>query len=61
MDHHEQHHQHHEKEREERIRHEKEREHREEQLPRQIHPVWFLVLGSVLIGLVLLTWTLLIP
>jgi hypothetical protein len=58
MDHRERHHQHHEKEREERIEHEKERERREERLPRKIHPAWFLVLGTVLVGLVILTWVL---
>jgi hypothetical protein len=59
MDHHEQHHQHHEKERQERIRHEKERERESEQLPRKIHPAWFVALGTVLIVLVVVTWTLL--
>ena len=57
MDHHQQHHQHHEKEREQRIQHEKERERREEKLPRQIHPAWFVAVGIVLIGLVVLIWT----
>jgi hypothetical protein len=56
MDHHAQHHQHHEKEREEKIKHEKEREHREEGQPRKMHPAWFVVVGVVLIGLVILTW-----
>lgn len=58
MDHHQQHHQHHEKERERRIEQAKEREHREEKLPRQIHPAWFVVVGVVLIGAIILTWTL---
>ena len=58
MDHHEQHHQHHEKERQERIRHEKERERTSERLPRKIHAAWFVVFGTVLIVLVVLTWTL---
>lgn len=56
MDHHAQHHQHHQKEREEKVKHEKEWEHKEEALPRTIHPAWFLVVGIVLIGLVILTW-----
>jgi hypothetical protein len=61
MDHHEQHHQHHEKERHHRIEKEKEHERHSEKLPRRIHPLWFLVLGSVLIVLVVLTWILVIP
>lgn len=61
MDHHEQHHQHHEKEREEHVRHEKEREREAEQGPAKIHPVWFLVLGTVLIGLVVVIWILAVP
>jgi hypothetical protein len=61
MNHHEQHHQHHEKERERRIEHEKERERHSDRLPRKIHPAWFLVLGTVLLGLVILTWILLVP
>jgi hypothetical protein len=61
MDHHEQHHQHHEKERQERIRREEERERAGEKRPRKIHPAWFLVLGTVLIALVVLTWILAVP
>jgi hypothetical protein len=61
VNHHDQHHQHHEKEREERLKHEKESERQSEKLPRAIHPGWFVVLGTVLIGLVLLTWILLVP
>ena len=61
MDHHEQHHQHHQKEREHRIEHEKLHERKEEKLPRTIHPLWFVVLGTVLIALVVLTWVLIIP
>jgi hypothetical protein len=56
MDHHEKHHQQHEKEREERIKHEKEHERESEKLPRTIHPLWFLVVGVVLVAGVLLTW-----
>ena len=56
MDHHEQHHQHHHKEREERIKHEEERERESEKTLRTIHPAWFVVLGSVLIVLAVLTW-----
>jgi hypothetical protein len=61
MDHHEQHHHRHEKERERRVEHEKEAEHRGERLPRKIHPAWLLVLGTVLVGLVVLTWVLTVP
>jgi hypothetical protein len=61
MDHHEQHHQHHEKEREKHIKHEKEHERQSERLPRKIHPLWFLVLGTVLILGVVLTWILAVP
>jgi hypothetical protein len=57
MDHQQQHHQHHQKEREKRIEHARERERREEQLPRQIHPAWFVAAGVLLIGLVVLLWT----
>ncbi len=56
MDHHAQHHQHHEKERQEKIKHEKEWERKEEEQVRRIHPAWFVILGVVLIGLVILTW-----
>jgi len=59
VDHHEQKHQHHEKEREKRIEHEKEREAQEEKLPRRIHPLWFVLLGALLIGVVVLSWMLL--
>jgi type VI protein secretion system component VasF len=58
MDHHEQHHQKHEKEREQRKEHEKEWERREEKRPRQIHPLWFVAAGVVLVVLVVLIWTL---
>jgi type VI protein secretion system component VasF len=61
MDHKEQHHQHHEKEREEAKRHQKERERAEERKPRSIHPLWFLVLGCVLMALVLLLWIFIVP
>jgi hypothetical protein len=61
MDHHEQHHQHHQKEREERIKREEERERITEELPRRIHPAWFIVAGVVLIGLIIMTWTLVVP
>jgi hypothetical protein len=56
MDHHEQHHLHHRKEREQHIQHEEERERRSEQQVRKIHPAWFVVLGSVLVVLIVLTW-----
>jgi hypothetical protein len=59
MDHKEQRHEHHKKEREHEDRLKKEREHREEKLPRRIHPAWFVVLGSVLIVVILIVWTML--
>jgi hypothetical protein len=58
MDHHEQHHQHHEKDREWHKKQEKERDQRSEKGDRSIHPAWFIAIGVVLIGLVLLVWTL---
>ena len=61
MDHHEHHHQRHEKERERRIAQEKEAERRGEGVPRKVHPAWFVVLGTVLVGLVVLTWLLAVP
>jgi type VI protein secretion system component VasF len=61
MDHHHQHHQHHQKEREERIQHEKERERQSEKAPWKIHPTWFVILGTVLVLLVILTWFLATP
>jgi hypothetical protein len=61
MDHHQQHHQHHQKEREEHIRREEERESKLDALPRRIHPAWFVAAGVLLIGLIILTWTLAVP
>ena len=61
MDHHERHHQRHEKERERRVEQEKQAERRGERLPRRVHPAWFVVLGTVLVGLVVLTWLLAVP
>ncbi len=58
MDHQEQHHLHHRKEREDRIEREKLAERAEEQQLRTIHPVWFLVVGTVLVFLVILAWSL---
>jgi hypothetical protein len=57
VDHRQEHHQHHRQERERRIAKEKEREREEENLPRVIHPAWFLVLGVVLTVLAVLVWT----
>jgi hypothetical protein len=57
MDHQQKHHEHHKKEREHEDRLKKEREHHQEQMPRKIHPAWFIVMGSVLIGLIVLFWT----
>jgi hypothetical protein len=58
MDHREQHHQHHEKQREEHKKHERDHEQRAEQSGSPIHPAWFIATGVVLIGLVVLIWTL---
>jgi hypothetical protein len=57
MDHKEKHHEHHKKEREHEDRLKKEREHRQEELPRQIHPAWSVVMGCALVALVVLVWT----
>jgi type VI protein secretion system component VasF len=56
MNHHEQHHQHHQHEREKRIEQDKLRERESDRSPRKIHPAWFLALGTVLVGLVVLIW-----
>ena len=40
---------------------EEESERRGENLPRKIHPAWFVVLGTVLLALVVLTWILAVP
>jgi len=61
MDHHEQHHQHHEKERQGHIKREEERERQSEALPRRIHPAWFVAAGVLLVGLIIVTWTLVFP
>jgi type VI protein secretion system component VasF len=58
MDHQERHHQHHEKEREKRLVQEREIQREEENRVRRIHPGWFVALGIVLVGLVVLTWIL---
>jgi len=58
MDHQERHHQHPEKEREKRLAQEREIERDEEKHVRRIHPGWFVALGIVLVGLVVLTWIL---
>lgn len=58
MDHHEKHHEHHQHEREEKKRHEHQHERLDEKKLRVIHPLWFLVLGVVLIACIVLTWTL---
>jgi hypothetical protein len=56
MDHHEQHHQHHEKEREHKKEEEKRHERETEQQPRVIHPIWFVVVGLLLMAGVLAVW-----
>jgi hypothetical protein len=58
MDHHQAHHEHHRKEREEEKRREHEREVRGGDDLRVIHPVWLLVLGTLLTLAVVLTWML---
>jgi hypothetical protein len=58
MDHHEQHHLHHEKEREHEKKLHKEHEREEEKKPTSIHPAWFMAAGVLLIGLVVLVWSL---
>jgi hypothetical protein len=58
MDHHEQHHQRHLKQREEHKKEERDHEHRVEQSGRLIHPAWFIAVGVVLLGLVIVVWTL---
>jgi hypothetical protein len=57
MDHKEKHHEQHKKQREHEDKLKKEREHRQEEMPRQIHPVWFAVAGCVLVVLIVLVWT----
>jgi hypothetical protein len=59
MDHQEQHHLHHQKEREHEKKLRKQHEHEEEKKTTSIHPAWFWAVGIVLIGLVVLFWTLL--
>lgn len=59
MDHKEQHHLKHEKEREHKKALAKQHEHQEEKELRTIHPLWFMVLGIVLIGGVIYVWTIL--
>jgi type II secretory pathway component PulF len=59
MDHKEQHHEHHQKEREAEKKQEHQLERREDRQVRTIHPLWFVVIGSVLILAVVATWILL--
>ena len=56
MDHHEQHHQHHEKEREHKKAEQKRHEHTMEKETRTIHPIWFVVVGLILMAGVLAVW-----
>jgi hypothetical protein len=58
MDHKEQHHEHHRKEREEKKKHQKEHEHQMEKRTYP-HPLWFFVLGVILVGVAILIWTML--
>jgi hypothetical protein len=57
MDHKQEHEFHHHKEREREKHREKEEERQEEKRVRVIHPAWFVVIGVILIGLILLAWT----
>jgi len=57
MDHQDKHHEHHKKQREHEDKIKKEHEHQQERLPRKIHPAWFVIVGSVLIILVILIWS----
>jgi hypothetical protein len=56
MDHHEQHHQHHEKEREHKKAEQKRHEHEMERQPSVIHPIWFVVVGLLMMAGVLAVW-----
>ena len=56
MDHQEQHHQHHQHEREEKKEEQKRHEDAMEKQPRVIHPLWFVVVGLILMAGVLAVW-----
>jgi hypothetical protein len=56
LDHKQQHHEHHQKEREKEIEEKKLRERAEAKQTRQIHPGWFVALGTVLVLAVVVTW-----
>jgi hypothetical protein len=60
MDHKDQHHQHHDREREHKKEEQKRHEHEMEKQPRFIHPLWFVVVGIILIAgvLVVFMWPL---
>ncbi len=61
MDHKEQHHQHHEKQREEKKKEEHRHELQQEKKPGiQVHPLWFAVIGLVLVVAAVLVWTFII-
>ena len=57
MTHQEEHHEHHRKEREEKKAERKEYEHEEERRPGSLHPAWYVVVGVLLAGIAILTWT----
>ncbi len=59
MDHQEKHHEQHKKQREHEDKLKKEKEQRDENQPRRIHPVWFVAVGSILIVVIVLFWTML--
>jgi cytoskeletal protein RodZ len=57
MDHKEQHHQHHQKEREEKKKEQHKHEQDQMKKPGSIHPLWFAVVGVVLVVVALTIWT----
>lgn len=58
MDHQDQHHQRKEKERDEHRKEQREHDSRAVESGSPIHPAWFVAIGVVLVGAVILVWTL---
>jgi cell division septal protein FtsQ len=56
MDHKQEHHQHHEKQREAEKKEKKEHEREMQAKTQYIHPLWFAVLGAVLVILAVVSW-----
>lgn len=56
MNHQEQHHQHHLKERAEEKKHDHQLEQGQDKTVRTIHPLWFVVIGSVLLMAIVAIW-----